>query len=618
MAVDMTVILLSAAFFVVVIFYIALEQEKRERITGIAFFIAALGGIVLYGFAYSHGHEGLFVHMSAVLRTLIDVGRMFVGMNNEAVFREALENAGLNGSVLVVLFWTVHFLAYYSMASAAIMALGKGAIRRLRQFLLRVKNVVVIYGVNDSSLAFGRHMSSDKHNSLVFVGRADSSQESVIRQMGALLYNDDVSLQPQKAFFKRLAMRDDKQKLHLYALDTNEDANIKYAVNLLKVLKEENFDPARTDLVLLGQEEGHGGDLQVGKDHYGYGEVKAFDHAELTARLLVQKYPICKAVEFDDNGLAKADVEVLVIGFGHMGQDVLKKLVANGQFAGSSFHAHVFDPACGMIDGFFRRSYAGLLENYDVNFYPYSGQSVKFCDFLEEHAKTLTYIVIAVGSLKKGSELAYSIMELLNVYGRKMPVYQCCDDSVVCHRSHVESEYSCLHDADILYGGTMDEFAMKINHYYCGPDGSEKEQWFSSDYFSRMSCRASADFLSAYLFRLCGNQSIEISDKKMENMSITEHLRWCGFHYSMGYTKMSDEVWEKRAEEYRKEIALGGKGRTRISKDTADKRHACLVSWDELDALSAKESAVTGKDTDYKQMDRDNIKVVLKLLEENR
>ena len=617
MAVDMTVILLSAALFVVVIFYIALEQEKRERITGIAFFIAALGGIVLYGFAYSHGKEGLFIHMSAVLRTLIDVGRMFVGMNNEAVFKEALDNTGLNGSVLVILFWTVHFLAYYSMASAAIMALGKGAIRRLRQFLLRVKNVVVIYGVNDSSLTFGRHMSSDRHNSLVYVGRADSAQESAIRQMGALLYNDDVALQPQKAFFKRLAMRNDKQMLHLYALDTNEDANIKYAVNLLKVLKEEDFDPARTDLVLLGQEEGHGGDLQVGKDHYGYGEVKSFDHAELTARLLVQKYPICNAVEFDDNGLAKADVEVLVIGFGHMGQDVLKKLVANGQFAGSSFHAHVFDPACGMIDGFFRRSYAGLLENYDVNFYPYSGQSIKFCDFLEEHAKTLTYIVIAVGNLKKGSELAYSIMELLNGYGRKLPVYQCCDDSVVCHRNHVESEYSSLHDADILYGGTMDEFAMKINHYYCGHDGSEKEQWFSSDYFSRMSCRASADFLSAYLFRLCGNQSIEISDKKMENMSITEHLRWCGFHYSMGYVRMSDEVWEKRAEEYRKEIAVGGIGRTRISKDTLDKQHACLVPWDELDTLSKKESAVTGKDTDYKQMDRDNVKVVLKLLEES-
>ncbi len=616
MAVDMTVILVSAAFFVVVIFYIALEQEKRERITGIAFFIAALGGIILYGFAYSHGHDGLFVHMSAVLRTLIDVGRMFVGMNNEAIFKEALENTGLNGSILVVLFWGVHFLAYYSMASAAIMALGKGAIRRLRQFLLRIRDVVVIYGVNDSSLTFGRHICSDKHKSIVYVGRADSAQESAIRQMGALLYNDDVALVPQKAFFKRLAMRNDKQKLHLYALDTNEDANIKYAVNLLKVLKDEDFEPSRSDLVLLGQEEGHGGDLQVGKDHYGYGEVKSFDHAELTARLLVQKYPVCNAVEFDDEGLAKADVEVLVIGFGHMGQDVLKKLVANGQFAGSSFHAHVFDPACGMIDGFFRRTYAGLLENYDVNFYPYSGQSVKFCDFLEEHAKSLTYIVIAVGNLKKGSELAYSIMELLGGYGRKLPVYQCCSDSVVCHRNHVESEYSSLHDADILYGGSMDEFAMKINHYYCGPDGSEKEQWIASDYFSRMSCRASADFLSAYLKRLCGNQSIEISDKKMENMSITEHLRWCGFHYSMGYEKMSEEAWEKRAGDYRREVAVGGVGRTRISKDAAGKQHACLIPWDELDTLSQKESAVTGKDTDYKQMDRDNVKVVLKLLNE--
>ena len=102
----------------------------------------------------------------------------------------------------------------------------------------------------------------------------------------------------------------------------------------------------------------------------------------------------------------------------------------------------------------------------------------------------------------------------------------------------------------------------------------------------------------------------------MENMSITEHLRWCGFHYSMGYEKMSEEGWEKRAGDYRREVAVGGVGRTRISKDAAGKQHACLIPWDELDTLSQKESAVTGKDTDYKQMDRDNVKVVLKLLNE--
>ena len=37
MAVDMTVILVSAAFFLALILYVALEQEQRERITGVAF-----------------------------------------------------------------------------------------------------------------------------------------------------------------------------------------------------------------------------------------------------------------------------------------------------------------------------------------------------------------------------------------------------------------------------------------------------------------------------------------------------------------------------------------------------------------------------------------------------
>ena len=369
--------------------------------------------------------------------------------------------------------------------------------------------------------------------------------------------------------------------------------------------------------MLLGQEERYGGDLQVSKDHYGYGEVKAFDYGELTARLLMQKYPVCNAMEFDENGLAKTDVEVLIIGFGHMGQDTLKKLIANGQFEGSTFHAHIFDPQCGSIDGFYRRSYYTMLDNYDVNFHPYSGSSIELCDFLDEHAQKLTYIVIAVGNVKTGNSLAYSIMEYLEKAGKKLPIYQCCEGSVICHRNHIESSYTSLHDADILYGGTMDELAIRINHYYSDPNGSAKEQWMASDYFSRMSCRASADFLSSYIFKLCGNQSIEISDKKFENMAKTEHLRWMAFHYIMGYSGMSDEVWNERVEEYRKEAVLTGSGKTRISKDTINKRHACLVPWDELDLLSEKENAVTGKNVDYKQMDRDNIKAVLKILGES-
>ncbi len=215
MAVDMTVILISAAFFLALVLYFALEQEHRERITGIAFFIAAAGGIVIYGFAYSHGHNSMFDRVTAVLRTLIDVGRMFVGMNNEAVFREALAKVGATDSLWLFVFWGAHFFAYYSMASAAVLALGKGAIRKLQQLLLNVRDLEIIYGITDSSLTLGRHVASDKHKSVIFIGRADASQELAIRQMGALLYSDDVALEPQEAFLKRLSLKRHDRKLHV-------------------------------------------------------------------------------------------------------------------------------------------------------------------------------------------------------------------------------------------------------------------------------------------------------------------------------------------------------------------------------------------------------------------
>ena len=71
---------------------------------------------------------------------------------------------------------------------------------------------------------------------------------------------------------------------------------------------------------------------------------------------------------------------------------------------------------------------------------------------------------------------------------------------------------------------------------------------------------------------------------------------------------MDEETLKKRAELFKTDTSL------RISKDLSARRHACLIPWDDLDALSEYENKVTGKNIDYKQMDRDNITVMLKLL----
>ena len=76
----------------------------------------------------------------------------------------------------------------------------------------------------------------------------------------------------------------------------------------------------------------------------------------------------------------------------------------------------------------------------------------------------------------------------------------------------------------------------------------------------------------------------------------------------MGFSKMEDKVLKERAELFKTDTGL------RISKDLSLRQHACLVPWEELDALSDYENKVTGKNVDYKQMDRDNINVMIGLL----
>ena len=71
---------------------------------------------------------------------------------------------------------------------------------------------------------------------------------------------------------------------------------------------------------------------------------------------------------------------------------------------------------------------------------------------------------------------------------------------------------------------------------------------------------------------------------------------------------MNEEMLNKRAEMYKNDKSV------RICKDTKNRYHACLIPWDDLDKLSTFENKITGKNLDYKQMDRDNINVIFEIM----
>ena len=77
---------------------------------------------------------------------------------------------------------------------------------------------------------------------------------------------------------------------------------------------------------------------------------------------------------------------------------------------------------------------------------------------------------------------------------------------------------------------------------------------------------------------------------------------------------MTEEEFSERCRIYQEEKAKDPATRYRIGKDIAKGIHCCLIPWEELDALSAKENAVTGGNVDYKQMDRNNVLTLPALL----
>ena len=131
-----------------------------------------------------------------------------------------------------------------------------------------------------------------------------------------------------------------------------------------------------------------------------------------------------------------------------------------------------------------------------------------------------------------------------------------------------------------------------------------------------MSNRAFADFLEAVLCAANKTEadaltgSWEFTPAQLENLGKMEYSRWNAFHFCMGFTTMSNEEYDARTQIYLEQQRATGKGKIRIGKNLDAQTHACLIGWDELDALSRKENAITGGNVDYKQLDKNNILLV--------
>lgn len=598
-----SIIIIAAACFLAAVLNLATEHRFRSRIMSLFFFMAMLLGLAVYGYGYSYTCSSAVV---AVLRTIMAVCKMFGGSN---------DLSGISAAPLfaqrwaLAVFWTAHFMAFYATAGAAATTIGSKVLRRIRITLLRRGTLLVIYGVNADAVEYGKRQIRVLHRSVVFVGPADASLEAAINAAGGVL--EKSGEKPDEMLLRKLGISPGKRHIEIAALHEDGTKNLAFAREMLEAFKEAGILPEQTMLLMRDVDEDCAGALIASEGEYGFGSTMVFNEYELTARLMAQKLPPCDTIRFDENARAQQDFGVLMIGFGRMGRAVLDTLLMNGQFSGSTFRADIFDPNAqnGMLHDH------ELTRQYDIRFHNADGKSDALYAFLDERKDTIRYIVVCTGKEKENREIAHDIGHWLKARGVQPAIVECTGRSLAFARpGESDHVHQSIYGSDALDLERIDRMAMAINHAYCRDSGkTARENWAHCDYFSRMSSRASADFYPAVL-KAAGKtmQQVEAGEwplhtEALENLAITEHMRWCAFHYVMGFHRMNEAEYARRVEQYRQEVQQKGASRLRIGKDMVGRKHACLIPWEELDHLSERENAVTGGHVDYKQMDRNNI-----------
>lgn len=608
-----SVILCTTAIFAAIMLNLAVRPKISRKLIAFAVGCTAVGGLLIYGYGYACTLDSIVL---AIIRATFAVCTIFVGENN---LGDIIDAPLFQYTSVQIVFWLLHLMGLFGSTSAIITAIGSKVLRQLRIWLIRNRDLAVIYSLNPDTLEFGRQLMEEDSLSLVYVDSdAYNNLSASVDHIGCLLYSDSEALKASPRFLKKLGLHPGKRKIRLYALNSDIVADQQYAQAFLQALQTLDIRVEQSALTIRGPEDETSNRFQAQNGSYGYGSVISLDEPEMVARLLVRNYPPCNTLRFSQEGLALQDFHALIIGFGRVGQAVLKQLVMNGQFMGSNFRVSVFAPNYDQVMGRLFSECEEMLTQYNIDFHAHDGRSRELYNYINLHADSLRYIVLCTGNDLLNAEIADELQPYFSRRGFNIPVYQCSHTGIRYKSDADRITRHSLYTPELLCSDKIDRMAMVLNQSYCGT-GTARENWIKCDYFSRMSSRASADFAAAMLH--CAGVSVQDArnhwdprGELLENLSKTEHLRWCAFHYSMGFRAMTRQEFDERSQIYRQELAETGAGKIRIGKDLNRRIHACLVPWEELDSLSERENAITGKNIDYKEMDRNNVRAIPDIL----
>ena len=189
------VLLWTAAAFAGIILHLALKPNAAKKTVIATVVVTAVAGLAVYSYGYACVEDSL---VTAVIQTVFAVCRIFIG---EEAYADIAAAPLAATAAFRAVFWLVHLMGFFSTTSVAIATLGAGALRRARLWLNRNRALAVIFGLNEDTVEFARHLVEQKKASPVFVDEnpAEALTQSA-EDMGCVVRSDPAALRGSAPF----------------------------------------------------------------------------------------------------------------------------------------------------------------------------------------------------------------------------------------------------------------------------------------------------------------------------------------------------------------------------------------------------------------------------------
>ena len=647
--------LLLFIIFVVVLFVLIIVNNLYEKKQSTYFMIAVaiILGILFYAYGYFYVSEKN--PSSILISALKSIFAIFSMVAGKSSLSDISSVPLLNNKIVLLIFYIIHLFIYTIVITALLVNFGKHLIvsmNNLYRWLFCKNNIYIFYRINEKVINVIKNIP-EKDSQIVILEKDflknNENFDDIVMKRHSIILSDklfkdnsknnksDLVLADKYLSSILLGKRFKNKNIRFYALNDNVYENYKVISELCDYLQPKDYYNKIKVTIYIDEKY----NLRVLENRKVFDYIRGFDEKEIMSRVLVSNYPPSKYIEFE-NCKAKdgESFNCLIIGFGSLSQNILKKLFIYGHFANTQFNCKIIDKNFKDVAGKFKHEF-GFLNDERIYLNKFTNitseeidaRSEKFYDYFMSNKDSINYVVVGTGSDKSNEEIIKYLIRMRNDLNLKFDLFDCLENRIYAYE-YVENNQEDLHkmkveykSVDYLADDRIDTAGKWINYVYnkkhdtnFDPIKEKNEidkEWNKRDYYDKNSSINAADYYTTILkvckYNITNFNNQVFDDKKLNelkegfgnnkekgskyyNLTAIDHDRWAGYILlEQRYGYMDDTHWDKRANEYNN-LSEEEKKNYRIQNDKENRLHAYLRSMDDLQKLYIKEDAVTKND----------------------